>query len=328
MKKYAISERAFNIIDNSESIEGFEYAPTNVESNNEEILKNITKEVVLEFLKFDDTKVWAVKNENGEYDIIAYNLTSREKVRVTGLGNHFVALVKIVKEAEKRVNNPTLPLIKESFIKDINLQILLHREGEVGIGEYRYLDCWNRPIKIGFGMIVDGQKVRTGKCVELESSVDKNIYKKMSELTKWVNEEAFQNDDTIMEDIAKFHARFLKIHPFCDGNGRTSRLITNYLLLTQGLNMINIPAEVKNKYVLCLNYANATSNEAFVNEGEEYKEFFEKAKKKYGERNEDNKYLPLTDLFKKYSIEHSNDLINEILNYKGSNLRHFSASQI
>lgn len=328
MKKYGIGELAFNIVDDSEAIEGFRYTANNVDSSDKSLMKNISKEVILEFLQCDGTKVWAVKNEAGDYDIIAYNKVSKEQVRVSGLGNHFMALIKIVKEAEKKTANPDQPLLTNKFIKSINQQILLNREGEVGIGEYRYKDYFGRPIVIGFGKIDNGQKVRTARCVELEPSIDKNIYKKMDELVDWVNNEAFKDENNVMADIAQFHARFIKIHPFCDGNGRTCRLLTNYLLLTQGLNMLNVPANVKRQYILALNYANAKSCEAFLSEGEDYKTFYEKVKAKFGERSDENKYLPLTEFLKKYTIVNSNDLINEILNYRGNNLRNFSANQI
>lgn len=330
MRKYPVSEIAFQIIDESEGIEHDKdfFNEQNVETDSKELLKNISKEVIMEFLGLDDTKVWAVKNDKGEYDIIAHNSVSKENVRLSGLGNHFMALVKIVKRANRYTENLDMPLLDNQFIKDINLQILLHREGEAGVGEYRYLDFLGRPIKMGFGKIVDGMKVRTGKCVDLEPSDDKNVYKKMNGLVKWVNTEAFKDPEHIMEDVAKFHAEFCRIHPFHDGNGRTCRLITDYLLLTQGQNMINVPSEDRTEYVLCLNYANARSNEDFKNENDMYREFYEKMTSLYGERNEKNKYQPLTAFLKSYVVTNSNNLINTILDYKGTNLKRFLANQI
>ena len=35
----------------------------------------------------------------------------------------------------------------------------------------------------------------------------------------------------VLERWAYFHAKFENIHPFADGNGRTGRLVMNYLLL-------------------------------------------------------------------------------------------------
>ena len=39
------------------------------------------------------------------------------------------------------------------------------------------------------------------------------------------------------------HAEFVRIHPFPDGNGRTSRLIMNYQLLANGFPAVSIAKE-------------------------------------------------------------------------------------
>lgn len=44
------------------------------------------------------------------------------------------------------------------------------------------------------------------------------------------------------------HAEFVKIHPFVDGNGRTSRLIMNYQLMRNGFFAISIPKEERLTY--------------------------------------------------------------------------------
>ncbi|MBN1204086.1 MAG: Fic family protein [Myxococcaceae bacterium] len=48
------------------------------------------------------------------------------------------------------------------------------------------------------------------------------------------------------------HADVIRIHPFEDGNGRTSRALLNYLLVLLGLNPIPIEAP-KQEYIDCLN---------------------------------------------------------------------------
>lgn len=44
------------------------------------------------------------------------------------------------------------------------------------------------------------------------------------------------------------HAEFVKIHPFSDGNGRTSRLLMNYQLIEAGLLPVSIPKEKRLEY--------------------------------------------------------------------------------
>lgn len=51
-----------------------------------------------------------------------------------------------------------------------------------------------------------------------------------------------------IELAAWTHAEFVKIHPFSDGNGRTSRLLMNYQLMTNGFPAISIAKETRLEY--------------------------------------------------------------------------------
>ena len=51
------------------------------------------------------------------------------------------------------------------------------------------------------------------------------------ELGELVHELAHVRPEQALTAAAYFHARFENIHPFADGNGRTGRLLMNYLLL-------------------------------------------------------------------------------------------------
>lgn len=55
-----------------------------------------------------------------------------------------------------------------------------------------------------------------------------------------------------IELAAWTHAEFVKIHPFPDGNGRTSRLIMNYQLMTSGFPAISVAKEDKLEYFKAL----------------------------------------------------------------------------
>ena len=55
-----------------------------------------------------------------------------------------------------------------------------------------------------------------------------------------------------VELAAWTHAEFVKIHPFTDGNGRTSRLIMNYQLMAEGFPAISIAKEDRLEYFKAL----------------------------------------------------------------------------
>ncbi|MFD2409063.1 Fic family protein [Paenibacillus rhizoplanae] len=59
---------------------------------------------------------------------------------------------------------------------------------------------------------------------------------------------AEKNNIDIIELAAWTHAEFVRIHPFADGNGRTSRLIMNYQLLANGYLPISIAKETRLEY--------------------------------------------------------------------------------
>ena len=73
-----------------------------------------------------------------------------------------------------------------------------------------------------------------------------NIQRKMQELLSKYYGEWSKLD--IFEREAKFNIEFLRIHPFEDGNGRTSRLILNYNMIREGPAPILIPFELRERY--------------------------------------------------------------------------------
>jgi Fic family protein len=61
---------------------------------------------------------------------------------------------------------------------------------------------------------------------------------------------------------AEMHERIVTIHPFIDGNGRTSRLVMNLILLQNGYPIANIPGDTENRlaYYAALEASNLDGN--------------------------------------------------------------------
>ena len=319
-KNIQISELAFQIVEHSEVMEGFDFNNYNTKS---EELKYINRETVSEFLKCDETSVFIRELEDGNYQLVAHNTVSNETVLVNGIGNHLVALINSVRlatinYAKIKSGNFDGQLLTHELIKSINERILYFRRDEAGIGKYRGLTYIGTEHKVCIS-IYDPKIERRRKinCTHLEGSLNDNIKIQLDKLIDFVNHQAFKSDETFMLDLAKFVARFVQIHPFGDGNGRTSRLLTNYILLSYGKNIIDIPDEKRDEYCHCISYALADSDEAFCAELDSYKEFYENAVKKYGARtNGDNRFLPLADFLEHCKIKTAKRYISNIINYK------------
>ena len=77
----------------------------------------------------------------------------------------------------------------------------------------------------------------------------------MHDLVQWTRDEALDLHPIVKAAI--FHHRFVWIHPFFDGNGRTVRLLFNLLLMTEGYPPSIILKNDRKKYYDALNKANS-----------------------------------------------------------------------
>lgn len=105
------------------------------------------------------------------------------------------------------------------------------------------------------------KEIKSGRYREVTVVVgDKNITtppylieKEMEELFYW-----YENINVdFAEKLSKFHAKFEKIHPFIDGNGRTGRLILNLELMKDGYPPVILKRADRKKYYDLLELAQA-----------------------------------------------------------------------
>lgn len=75
----------------------------------------------------------------------------------------------------------------------------------------------------------------------------------MKDLLQWYNQAESEKIMSPIELATLFHYRYIRIHPFEDGNGRISRLIVNYILYRHGYPMIVVKSADKTNYLVALN---------------------------------------------------------------------------
>ena len=165
---------------------------------------------------------------------------------------HDLAL-KMIKEEAKDRDRP----LTESFIRLLNKTILVtpfwkdaetpdgqKTRVEVKIGEYK-----SRPNHV---------RTQTGEIFYYATPEETPSL--MHDLVMWFNKEKEVGKLTPIELAALLHYRYIRIHPFEDGNGRIARLLVNYVLLSYGYLPVIIQTADKENYLRELRVADINTS--------------------------------------------------------------------
>ena len=168
------------------------------------------------------------------------NMKDLEDMKASNVGLKMVKL-----EAEDRER----PL-SEAFIR--NLHHTLLREDYEECREYP--DGTVRTYTVHAGIYKtrpNSVKTVTGEIFEYASPEETPAL--MTDLVQWYNEEEQKKELSPIELATLFHYRYIRIHPFEDGNGRVSRLLVNYILHRHSYPMIVVKSADKTNYLTALN---------------------------------------------------------------------------
>jgi Fic family protein len=180
-----------------------------------------------------------------------YNIRELQEMKA-----HDLALKNIRQAAD----DPEFRL-SQKFIKEINQLILV---------EPFYSEAITPEGKPTQKRIVPGEYKKTPNSVRL-SNGEMYFYASpeetpalMSDLIDWYQKETETKELHPVEIAALFHYKIVRIHPFDDSNGRTARLLMNYILLKNGFSPLVIESNDKKNYLIALQEADAGDKEAFV----------------------------------------------------------------
>lgn len=141
--------------------------------------------------------------------------------------DHFEAFEYVIQNAQHPLD--------EALLKEINKRVTLHtisyRSPEAIPGEYTTTD-----MAAGDTVFGDHEQL-IAKVPKLLESTEKAIASAAVHL---------------MILAARFHGFYEYLHPFRDGNGRTGRLVSNYILLRSGHPLLIIPSEARQEYISAL----------------------------------------------------------------------------
>ncbi|TWW60409.1 protein adenylyltransferase FICD [Takifugu flavidus] len=148
----------------------------------------------------------------------------------------------------------------DAAMKYINTT-LLSRSGMMTLGDI--LEIHRRVL--GYVDPVEGGRLRTNQ-VFVGHHIPphpRDLQRHMEELVQWLNsEEALQLHP--VEFAALAHYKLVYVHPFVDGNGRTSRLLMNLVLLQARYPPITIRKEQRAEYYTALDTANEGDVRPFI----------------------------------------------------------------
>lgn len=192
-----------------------------------EALKNMSPERLRQLRKVatiesigSSTRIEGAKLTDMQVETLLSNLTatsfkSRDEQEVAG----YAEAMDIIFQAYEDM------AITENHIRQLHQTLLRHsNKDERHRGDYKKLD--NHVVAI------DEHGKEIG--VVFETATPFDTPREMEELVRWVNKAIAENSLHPLLIVAVFIVVFLAIHPFQDGNGRLSRILTTLMLLRAG----------------------------------------------------------------------------------------------
>ena len=140
--------------------------------------------------------------------------------------------------------------LDENLLKEINKRVTLHtltyRSPDAIPGEYTTTD-----MAAGDTVFGDHEEL-IARVPQLLEPTEKAIQAVIQARNADRKQKEATNAPHPMVLAARFHGFYEYLHPFRDGNGRTGRLISNYILLRLGHPLLVIPSGCRNEYFSAL----------------------------------------------------------------------------
>lgn len=198
-----------------------------------QILKNLHEDLVLKWT-FNSNAIEGNTLTLQETKVVLEGITIGGK----NLREHFEAInhkeaILFVEELVQKNE-----LLNEQDIKSIHALILKNIDNP-NAGKYRDIN-----------VIISGAEHKPPQAVDIAS--------KMQKFIEW-----YKKEHTTLHPVelaARVHVDFVGIHPFVDGNGRTSRLLMNLELIKHGFPPAIIKVENRLEYYNALDTAHTTQN--------------------------------------------------------------------
>ncbi|MFA0961038.1 Fic family protein [Roseivirga sp. BDSF3-8] len=187
------------------------------------------------------------------HHITAQGKPLKDHFEITGHNEAINWVMDVVKEGRPLTENFIRELhkllLKESYETDAITPEGQPTKKRVKVGEYK-----SSPNHV---------KTKTGEIFYFASPEETPA--EMHDLINWYREED-ENEEGVNAILlaAEFHYKFIRIHPFDDGNGRVARIVMNFILMKYGYPPVIIKTEDKENYFAALRQADAGMIEPFI----------------------------------------------------------------
>ncbi len=176
------------------------------------------------------------------HGLTAHGKPLRDHVDIEGHDEAVKAIEDAVKSNEAFnqvfIRNLHTMLLKEPYETDAETRDGLRRKHRIAIGDYK----------------TQPNNVRTSTGETYHFTPPEQVQSAMSDLVDWYRKKEDEGEHPIIM-AATFHYRFVRIHPFDDGNGRMARLLMNMILIKHGYTVALIPREERGEYINTLERA-------------------------------------------------------------------------
>lgn len=201
--------------------------------------KNIISKVALEKYELDFAIRYtheSTKIEGNTLSLIENKMIIEDRMSIGGkalreiyeVENHNKAFQYVKDNIKKGIE------LDGDIIKDIHQTLM---DNIISGGIYRYVD-----------VSITGASHKPPSRTEMYNRLDAFYY------------DLKDKELSAIEKASWIHAEFVAIHPFVDGNGRTTRILMNYILMENGYLPINIKAENKIAYYEALDEYGKNNN--------------------------------------------------------------------
>ncbi len=186
------------------------------------------------------------------FGITAQGKPLKDHFEITGHNEAIKWIMEVVHEdrpiTENFIRELHKLILKESYEVDARTPDGKFTKKKVNIGQYK-----STPNHV---------ETKTGEIFRFATPEETPAL--MHDLVNWYKNKREEEDVNPILLAAEFHYRYIRIHPFDDGNGRTARILMNFILMQFGYPPVIIKTEDKLNYFAVLRLADAGQLNPFI----------------------------------------------------------------